>query len=71
MDMLSQVVTFIQKHPNVAAVFALYWVFMAAVSGMPEPTSTSGTAYVWAYRSLHALSANLDRFGPSATKGKS
>lgn len=71
MGMLSQAITFIQQHPDVAAVFALYWVFMAAVSGMPEPTSTSGTAYVWAYRSLHALSANLDRFGPSAAKGKS
>lgn len=71
MDVLSQALAFIEQHPNVAAAFALYWVFMAAVSGMPEPTSTSGTAYVWAYRSLHALSANLDRFGPSAQKGKS
>lgn len=71
MDVLSQALAFVEQHPNVAAAFVFYWVFMAAVSGMPEPTSTSGTAYVWAYRSLHALSANLDRFGPSATKGKS
>ena len=71
MDVLSQALAFVEQHPNVAAAFVFYWVFMAAVSGMPEPTSTSGTAYVWAYRSLHALSANLDRFGPSAPKGKS
>ena len=38
------------------------WFFSAFVSGMPEPDATSGKAYKWAYNSLHAFAANLDKF---------
>lgn len=62
MNELVAILDFAKAHPNVVALFIFYWVFMAAVSGMPAPTNKSGTAYIWAYRSLHALSANLDRF---------
>jgi hypothetical protein len=46
---------------------ALYWVFSAVVSGMPQPGPNSSTAYVWAYTSLHVLAANIDKF--AAQKG--
>jgi len=43
------------------AVLIGYFFFSAAVSGMPEPTATSGLAYRWAYNSLHALAGDLSR----------
>lgn len=46
---------------------AIYYVFNAIVSGMPEPTEKSKWGYVWAYRSLHVLSGNLDKV--AKTKG--
>lgn len=44
-----------------------YYVFSAFVSGMPEPTSASGTAYRWAYQSLHVLTGDLSAMIGSRT----
>src|SRR5579862_2288714 len=33
------------------------WVFSAVVGGMPEPEEDSNFWYIWAYRTLHLLSA--------------
>jgi hypothetical protein len=59
----------IHQYPFVFAgiTIALYWVFSAFVSGMPQPGPTASTAYVWAYTSLHALAANIDKL--AAQKG--
>lgn len=42
-----------------ADALALYALYSALVSGMPEPTSASGTGYVWLYHSLHVLAGDL------------
>jgi hypothetical protein len=59
----------IHQYPFVftGIVIALYWVFSAFVSGMPQPTLTSSTAFIWLYTSLHVLAANVDKF--AAQKG--
>lgn len=36
----------------------LLWVSSAVVSGMPEPEEDSSFWYIWAYRTMHLLSAS-------------
>jgi hypothetical protein len=47
----------VMQHPF--AIVGAYFVFSAIVGGMPVPTSTSSSGYVWMYNSLHILSGNL------------
>jgi hypothetical protein len=49
---------FVDHHQFWAAV-ALYWIFSAAVSSMPEPSSNGGAVYLWIYRFLHTLAGNV------------
>ena len=51
--------SWIQSH-GVDALVAFYF-FSAFVSGMPEPSASSGTAYRWAYGSLHVLAGDLSQ----------
>lgn len=37
------------------------WIFSAFVCSMPEPDATSSKNYLWAYRFMHRLAANLDK----------
>ncbi len=45
---------------DVATHIAVWWVFAAFVGGMPKPAEDSFW-YGWFYRSLHLLSANLEK----------
>lgn len=38
-----------------------YWIFSAVVGGMPTPKQGSSEIYIWAFRSLHIFSGNLNR----------
>lgn len=38
-----------------------YFIFSAFVSGMPEPSASSGTGYRWAFHSLHLLAGDLSQ----------
>jgi hypothetical protein len=49
---------FIVQHQFWAAV-AIYWIFSAAVSAMPEPGREGGAGYIWLYRFLHTTAGNL------------
>lgn len=49
----------IQSHG--ADALLLYYFFSAVVSGMPEPTASSGPAWRWAYSSLHILAGDLSQ----------
>jgi len=42
----------------VATSLACWWVFAAFVGGMPDPRPDS-FGYLWLYRSLHLLAANI------------
>jgi hypothetical protein len=46
---------------NPAAVLAAYYAVIAIISGMPEPDSSSGKGYRWAYSSLHIIAANFGK----------
>jgi hypothetical protein len=63
---------FIAQHHFWAAV-ALYWIFSAAVSSMPDPASNGGSVYLWIYRFLHTVAGNVTKvFGgkiPGAISG--
>jgi hypothetical protein len=48
---------FIQHQFSVAV--AVYWIFSAAVSALPEPSSTSNSGYLWLYRLCHTTAGNL------------
>jgi hypothetical protein len=48
----------IAKHEFWAAVGA-YWIFSAAVSSMPVPSSNNGAGYLWVFRFLHTLAGNV------------
>ena len=43
--------------------FVLLWTLSAAISALMPPDSKSSEVYVWAYRFLHLVAANLDRAG--------
>ena len=49
---------FIAKHQFGAAV-AIYWIFSAAVSAMPEPDTQSHPVYLWLYRFAHTIAGNI------------
>ena len=38
---------------------AMYWIFSAAVSSMPDPAATGGSGYLWFYRFLHTIAGNI------------
>ncbi|MGN6593967.1 MAG: hypothetical protein ACTHJX_13795 [Terriglobales bacterium] len=38
-----------------------WYIFSAAVSGMPAPGEASGAGYRWLYHSLHLLAGDLAR----------
>jgi hypothetical protein len=50
-------IQFILQHQFWAAV-AVYWIFSAAVSSMPEPAG-GGAGYLWLYRFLHTMAGNI------------
>ena len=50
-------IQFILQHQFWAAV-AIYWIFSAAVSSMPEPAEGSA-GYLWMYRFLHTIAGNI------------
>lgn len=62
---MNEFLALVEAHPYITGAVCL-WLFSAFVSGMPEPTPTSGTGYVWFYRSLHWAAANI----PTAIKGQ-
>jgi len=49
---------FLSQHQFSIAV-VLYWIFSAAISSMPEPTTDDAPAYSWLYRFLHTVAGNL------------
>jgi hypothetical protein len=49
---------FVAQHQFWAAV-AIYWIFSAAVSSMPEPATNGSPGYLWLYRFLHTLAGNV------------
>jgi hypothetical protein len=66
---MNSIIQLVMQHQVVAGATGL-WVFSALVGTMPDPTVTSGTAYIWLYRFLHTLSANLDKAAKAIpTKG--
>jgi hypothetical protein len=38
---------------------AVYWIFSAAVSSMPEPDANRNSGYLWLYRFLHTTAGNI------------
>lgn len=38
---------------------ALYWVFSAAVSAMPDPMPSGNPGYLWLYRFAHTIAGDL------------
>lgn len=38
---------------------AIYWIFSAAVSSMPDPKPGDAGGYVWLYRFVHTMAGNL------------
>jgi len=49
---------FFMQHQFWAAVI-LYWIFSAAVSGMPEPDPKGNGGYAWLYRFVHTIAGNI------------
>jgi hypothetical protein len=49
---------FLLQHQFGTAV-ALYWIFSAAVSAMPEPDAKGNSGYLWLYRFCHTLAGNI------------
>jgi hypothetical protein len=49
---------FLIQHKS-CALIALYWLFSAAVSSMPEPGSNSSPGYLWLFRFCHTMAGNL------------
>ena len=61
---------FVAKHEFWVAVGA-YWVFSAAVSALPTPSSNAQAAYLWMYRFLHTLAGNVTTVFGSRIPGAS
>jgi hypothetical protein len=51
-------IEFLMQHQFWAAV-AMYWIFSAAVSAMPEPGAGGNPGYLWLYRFLHTTAGNI------------
>ena len=49
---------FMTQHQFWAAV-AIYWIFSAAVSSIPDPAPNGGPSYLWLYRFFHTLAGNI------------
>jgi len=51
-------INFLLQHQFWVAV-ALYWIFSAAISALPEPNPNGSPGYLWLYRFLHTTAGNL------------
>jgi hypothetical protein len=51
-------IQFLTQHQFSFAV-AIYWIFSAAVSSMPEPKPGDAGGYLWLYRFVHTIAGNL------------
>jgi hypothetical protein len=51
-------IPFLTQHQFGFAV-AIYWIFSAAVSSMPDPKPGDAGGYVWLYRFVHTIAGNL------------
>ncbi|HEY2383284.1 MAG TPA: hypothetical protein VGK48_19075 [Terriglobia bacterium] len=51
-------IRFLTQHQFGFAV-AIYWIFSAAVSSMPEPAPDDAPGYRWLYRFVHSIAGNL------------
>jgi hypothetical protein len=51
-------IEFLTQHQFGFAV-ALYWIFSAAVSAMPDPKPGDAGGYAWLYRFVHTIAGNL------------
>ena len=51
-------IPFLLQHQFWAAV-AIYWIFSAAVSAMPEPAASGSPRYLWLYRFIHTIAGNI------------
>ncbi len=51
-------IPFLTQHQFGLAV-AIYWIFSAAVSAMPDPKPGDPGGYVWLYRFVHTIAGNL------------
>ena len=60
----------IARHEFWAAAGA-YWIFSAAVSSMPVPSSNNGAGYFWVFRFLHTLAGNVTTVFGSRIPGAS
>ena len=49
---------FLTQHQPWSTV-ALYWIYSAAVSSMPDPAANTNPGYTWLYRFLHTIAGNL------------
>jgi hypothetical protein len=49
---------FVLQHQFWVAV-ALYWIFSAAVSSMPDPPAAGAPIYAWLFRFLHTVAGNI------------
>lgn len=50
----------IHYHPAIAAIIG-YWIWSALISALPAPTAKSSTFYVFLFRFLNTLAANIAR----------
>src|SRR5262245_21497619 len=55
---MSLIWTFITQHQFWIAV-AVYWIYSAAVSALPEPAGNGSPVYQWLYRFSHTIAGNL------------
>jgi hypothetical protein len=55
-------------HANPFTFLIGYYVFMAAVSKMPDPKEVNKWWYTWLNGILHALAANVDKVQLAASK---
>jgi len=51
-------ISFLTQHQFGFAV-AIYWIFSAAVSAMPDPKPGDAGGYAWLYRFVHTIAGNL------------
>jgi hypothetical protein len=49
---------FFTQH-QLASLAALYWIFSAGVSALPDPATNANAGYLWLYRFLHTIAGNL------------
>jgi hypothetical protein len=60
MDVLKEVhmIHFLMQHELWTAV-VVYWIFSAAVSGLPVPAANDQAWYVWLYSFCHTIAGNI------------